>query len=798
MALATALLGSTPTLAAEPRPASRPTARDLAQQLDAVDKGLRLTEENLRFVETQYTQRAEPGDDDSRARRFSDGEIQYLLGDWPAASVLFYDLVSDPRFRPHSRYPDALFYLADSLFQQQNYIGARMYLRELLSLPSSSNHQREALSRYLTVASRLNQFEGIDGYVEKARALSGGQLPPEMAYVHAKWLFRRSDLPAEERIARAREAFGPLAQAPDGAFRLQAAYHLGVLAVQAGELPAAIEHFERLAALPSSPVATSAPTRSQTAAATPEANAQRVRELALMSLGRLLFETGRYSEALDRYGQVPRESESFPESLYESAWVHVKMGNHQLAKNAIDILLMVTPDSPLAAEARLLQGNLLQKLRKYGTSIETYTRVSDDFRPARESIDNLMRVSQDPVAYFDRLLGRVDGSADVRTLLPPLALKYAATQREVADAVRLVGDLDSGRQGADEAQTLAVRILEALETRGMESFPELQEGYTRADAVDSALTHAEAALVRVETAALDAVLTPDERARLDAVRLRREFLGHRFSALPTTLQELEERRRRMQSRVDEVDREAFRLGYELQSLQAVATSVRKWVDDTRGQRTTPPEEEREFLMQLQAETQTLTDLRSELEATRARLADERHAAATALAGEQTIRTEYAAVLRQEHELLSAAEGRLPQGDARTLMRAHEVRSRADALRTRVAAARDVLRARLESRGRDIREKVLAEQQLLDRYEAEVAAVTGDTRNLVGRIAFESFRRVRQQFYDLVLRADVGVVDVAFSEKQDKTTEIQRLSAQKDKALRELDAEFKDVLAEDKQ
>jgi hypothetical protein len=270
----------------------------------------------------------------------------------------------------------------------------------------------------------------------------------------------------------------------------------------------------------------------------------------------------------------------------------------------------------------------------------------------------------------------------------------------------------------------------------------------------------------------------------------------RFAKLPTTIQELEERRQRMQARVDSVDRDAFRLGYELRSMEAVATSIRKWVDDTRLERKSDPNEEREFLVQLQAETQTLADLQAELAATRARLMDERNAAATQLAGEQTIRAGYAEALHREHELLAAAEARLSPDAASTVLKAHEVRGRTDAMRARVAAARGVLRTRLETRGRVIREKVVAEQELLNRYEAEVASVTGDARNLVGRIAYESFRRVRQQFYDLVLKADVGVVDVAFTEKQDKTTEIQKLSAQKDKALRELDAEFRDVLVED--
>ena len=48
-------------------------------------------------------------------------------------------------------------------------------------------------------------------------------------------------------------------------------------------------------------------------------------------------------------------------------------------------------------------------------------------------------------------------------------------------------------------------------------------------------------------------------------------------------------------------------------------------------------------------------------------------------------------------------------------------------------------------------------------------------------------------YDLVLKADVGVVDVAFTRKQDKTLEIQKLANQKDRELKQLDNEFKEVL-----
>ena len=66
---------------------------------------------------------------------------------------------------------------------------------------------------------------------------------------------------------------------------------------------------------------------------------------------------------------------------------------------------------------------------------------------------------------------------------------------------------------------------------------------------------------------------------------------------------------------------------------------------------------------------------------------------------------------------------------------------------------------MRHKGEEIRDKVVAEAKLLDGYSKDVGSVSGDAQQLVGRIAYDSFRRVRRQFYDLVLKADVGVVDV---------------------------------------
>jgi len=186
-------------------------------------------------------------------------------------------------------------------------------------------------------------------------------------------------------------------------------------------------------------------------------------------------------------------------------------------------------------------------------------------------------------------------------------------------------------------------------------------------------------------------------------------------------------------------------------------------------------------------------LGKELTSLRSDLAQERGSVDASVSGEDVLRKEYLAALDRQHRLLSPAEEKAGPEAKAVVQRAHLLRSSVGGLRDRVATAKGVLREQLTRRGKQLREKVLGEQQLLSQYQSNVSAVSGDARNLVGRIAFDSFKRVRQQFYDLVLKANVGNVDVAFTRKQDKTQQIQKLSAEKDRELRELDGEFKEVL-----
>lgn len=760
---------------AQTTPRGRASAEELQAQVDEIAKQIETARNNIDLVEKQYTLREEQSDDAARLQRFSDGEIQYLLNDYNTAAVLFYDLVANKEFQKSPRYADALFYLSDSLYQQKNYLGARLYLKQLLSL--KAGHYKEALARYLEIAGRLNEFAGIDEYINQARGLSGGALPPELTYVYAKWLFRRGDLPVEERVKRSQAIFNSLVQDQSGPFRLQSAYFIGVGHVRLKQWDQAIAQFKAIGAMPERD---------------PKKDKE-VKELADLSLGRVYFEVGKYDEAIDSYAKVPQQSDNFPDSLYEIAWAFVRKGELVRAKNATEVLLLVAEDSVLAPEAKILQGTLLQKLQKYEEAIDTYNEVINTYAPVRDEIDALLTVNQDPVQYFDELLARNEKTLDVTKLLPPVALKWASTREEVADAVAITAALDESRKGIAESRTIADRILHSLEERGLESFPVLQEGYARADAVDNMISRSEESLTRIEGYLTGGAMSPEQQAQVRELKAKADALKKRLDTVPTTPEQLQARRERIQKAIDELDQQAFRLGIEIQSQAAQLVAIRKYVDDTKAQRKDTPDDEKAFLEKVTLEQRSLEAMQSELDELRTQLVAERNNADKAVSGEGALREEYGKLLEQIQAVYAASRGGLPSNAQQVLLRVDVVRADAQAVRDRVARSKGIIHERVARKAQKLREQVLLEQKLIDDYTKETESVTGETRNLVGRIAFDSFKRVRQSFYDLVLKADVGVVDVAFQRKQDKTTSIQKLAAQKDRELKQLDEEFKEVL-----
>jgi hypothetical protein len=84
---------------------------------------------------------------------------------------------------------------------------------------------------------------------------------------------------------------------------------------------------------------------------------------------------------------------------------------------------------------------------------------------------------------------------------------------------------------------------------------------------------------------------------------------------------------------------------------------------------------------------------------------------------------------------------------------------------------------------------------LARYRVVLRSLEGETEDVVGAIAYLNFHRVRDRFYELVLRADLGKINISWARREDHRLRIDALTRERARELQALDDEFRDVMDE---
>ncbi len=756
------------TAALAPWPAS-------ADPLAEIDRLTAAAEQRLAVVE-----RLGAGPEETPAfrasRKFEQGEAQYGLGDWLHASILLTDAVDEPSFRGTARHPEAVFLLADALRRLGTCGAARPRFAEYLAL-GVPDRRADAVTGALECAVKEQRSGDVETLVREADRTFGANTPPEVRYLAAKALFQRTDLLPKERIERATAAFervGP-------PYQLQAWYFLGVLQIQQQNLHGSLQWFESCAReKPDGP------------------RQAHVRELCMLALGRVHTQMGDVSAALGWYSAVPYESPRFVEALYELATSFVKTQQYEAALRTASFIPELAPDSPLAPEARVLEGHLLLRLGRYAEATDAYNNVINAYAPVRDELDAILAMQEDPVRYFNELVGRQGEAFDVATVLPAVAVKWASSGGEVAAAIELVGALDSARRDLAASQDDAERVEALLRSGGgLDAFPLLQRAFASAQAVENDAAKLEGELVAAQSAAAERALSPERRARLLEARAARVALEARALSMPRTQEAVDARLLKIRARVAQVDRAAFQAGYLVDSLQVGIGGIESWVEQHRAEIDADPDGRRELKEELRKHREVADGYAAELRTLRREIAHVRDAAggADAITEESRLRAAWLAATDTEREIADGARGALPGPEREVFERGDAVRERLASVRSRARALELGWVSEASRRAGELRDRVAAERVALATHRGTLDGLQSVSKDLVGRIAYRSFADVRAQFYKIVLKADVGIVDVAWSRKRVRLEKIQQLSIQKANEIEALDREYKALLRE---
>ena len=476
----------------------------------------------------------------------------------------------------------------------------------------------------------------------------------------------------------------------------------------------------------------------------------------------------------------------------------MKAGKLDQALRVAEVIADLAPDSVAAPQATILQGHLHLKLGRYSKALEAYNRVINTYAPVRDEIDAILTMHQDPARYFEELVAHKGRAFDVASLLPPLALRWATRSGGVAGAIGLASAIHDGRGGVQEAEAIAAR-LEAAITRGggVDAFPALRRAWTASDAVETASVWLELALTDRVLELVGTVLADDARDGVRAARERRRAVVRPLASLPRTLEEVDARQARLRERMAGVERQASQFDAMVAGLTAAVDAAELWVERYRAQIGGDAEARAEFADELRRHRAVIAAYRADVAELRQAIgeAQDKVSGVALAAAEAGVRDRVLIALAMERQVLDTSHASMDQDRQAELQRGTALIYRLVRLRERSQAVKAEAARGAEARAGALRARINAERRELALHSAAIDQVVQEAKAFVGELAFRSFRDVRDQFYQLVLKADVGIVDVAWSRKRERLDKIQQLSQQKANELQQLDRDFKTLLRE---
>ena len=706
-------------------------------------------------------------------RRLVDAQVAYSLGDYDTAALMLFDIVgNNPATAVGPDGETAVFYLADSLYEKGDHGAARTYFTLLANNQAGRYYQR-ALERLVELAIVQSDPTGVDDYLARL---------PSSPYIHGKWLFaqRKYD-----------DAIGFFNNVPKGDNELQAQYYLGAIAVAKSDLARATEIYSALV-----------DRKPKTA------NDRRVIELAQLALGRVYYEREQPAKSIDAYLLVDRHSDLFPDALYEVSWVYVRSKQYDKALRALELLEQSLPSSTRTATMRILEGNLrirkAQILRaaqingtinanekddpatEYDKANQIFADTHAAYAPAYTAMARFAEHQGDPRNLVDQVSGRNTHVFQVVAPIPDAATQMLREEPNAQRVLSIESDLADIQANIDQTESMIAQ-LEGVVAVGPKAnaYPQLAARRARVATIADDMIKIRADLADQQEALVG---TPGDLARLSVTR-KQAVLGQ--STLQAAEQQSGARRVQDEGAFDKIEDAATEVEGVIGSTQAMAVALRKYADDGK---VADDSQRASLVQQLDSIGQDAVAIENELAQLRGDVAVGRDvakvlddAAVAARAG----RAQVKAAQDEEQRVLRgfAASSRDP-GRSQNLA----------ALADRAAAIADQLAQvdqqidQLDAQGMAaVQATIAGAHRDLAMYKLELATLSEESRQAGGAVLADSFKDVKDKLYDIVIRSDVGTVDVAWSQKEDTDDDLKRLTLARARELKQLKDEFRDVL-----
>jgi tetratricopeptide (TPR) repeat protein len=520
--------------------------------------------------------------------------------------------------------------------------------------------------------------------------------------------------------------------------------------------------------------------------------------MARLAIGRLNYEHDQFDRAREAYSSIPRQSLHFEEAMDELAWTSIKAKDYKSAYRALDLMLLQNPDSPQAPELRLLMGNLHVRLGNFSLANDAFMQARDQFEPIHLQLkENLAKSQADP-KYFDSLIGKGMEKFDIGVLIPKPAIKWVKTDPSVARVIALTEDVGELQRGIkDSEQTLSRLEMAVGGQLKVGIFPDLASVRTRTSEVLNQIVELRKRFVAKMRALTAGAMSGEDKGKLEQISVERMTAEKELEGLPLTAAALHDREKRAHAALDELDSQASELNVMVQGMEAELVAIEQYFIKSRSDQKIKPEE---LIQPVASMREAIVELRASNDRIRNSIAEAaRETTVGAATGDQdrgAIAT-LVGSMKKERAVYTSARDRLSPGEQRDFDAIVSVLERADSVQARLAELDAKIEAAALKRLGELKLQLVAEKGDLEAANARLGGILTESQSLGGGLAFAMLSKVTDRFYDLVVQSDVGLVDVAWGLKDERTSTVSKLINQQKLELKTVDEDFRALLEEEK-
>ncbi|HEY8944650.1 MAG TPA: tetratricopeptide repeat protein [Polyangiaceae bacterium] len=767
------------------------------------DEAQRRAQQTLSFVESEIVRGGPPPRPaylpPTVAERIAAGEMMLRTRDYDRAIETLSKILELHRQgkATEAAYADASFLLGEAYFQSRQYLSGRRHFREVLDKgtnPSYAAYVGRSISRLVDVSLRTGDVESLDYVFARLSALPASDRSGSLPYARAKALFAKRD------YAAARAAVGTVPASSD--YAAQSQYLLGVILVReatpvlpSGAVASPASGSSSPAAVPASSVpdqryaaaveqfrkVTRMPARSE--------GEKHVIDLAWMAIGRLFHETDNYLDAAEAYSHIDRGSPEFTSMLYELAWVYVRLGDYMRAQRALEVLAIMDPQNIEAADGSLLRADLMLRSGQFDKALALYRSVHGKFDPIRDQVDRFLSSTNDPAVYYDKLTADMSVPTDDR--LPGVVIEWAREQAEDEHVFGVIEDVNRSRDLLKASRKLAAKLnaVLAVSTR-IKAFPDL---VSRMQQTLGWLNRAARARVTLAEG-LDDVAS-DARGDLAQVRSERRSLMRRMGWLPVNEGDFARRNEAGDQQWNRVSQTLQQMMLEADKLNAIVNGLRRVMREADQHGVTADTGSRErFRLELEANERDLGTYRKRIEEYRNAIdlgraqvgfGDQRYVE------DEEVRRRFREVLAREVSL--CASGQDGESASAYARRIQPLLQRADVIEMKLEGQARSYEEQASQQAQEMSRKVNAEVASLELHAQSLDGLDQQARLLVGEVAMKNFALVRDRLKNIVLRADVGIVQEAWEVREEQRVRVRNLQRERAREEQSLNDELREVL-----